>query len=322
MSLEPMASNNSSLPHHPTTFLSLPGEIRNAIYELALTASKQRTLRPRHELEYREDWFGGIKKAFVTIIDTSLLGVNRQVSWEASEVFYGYHNFHYSIKRRGVKEPPARLVKHLAVIRHLSVSYTASYPRSIRAQRIDNVIAQHIDYITNNCTQLCTLNFHILANQREEEEFRSILKAGHTSRKLRLLSPRLQRLSIVTFGPSDALVEFREGISNHPIYAGVVFKRCPPCCEEKSHRHKFIPEQLILTSDPQSSQHPTAAHWTSQIMESWPQLSISIWEDCGINKRQHPVRSGVWNWPPFARPYERIRVWHLRIPGHRNLERP
>lgn len=321
MSRKPMATISSFPAHPPTTFLSLPGEIRNGVYKLALTTSKQNILRPKHELEYRENQFRRTERAIVTLIDTSLLGVNKQIGREAASVFYGHHNFHYSIERRGAKEPPARLVKYIAIIRHLSVSYTASYPRSNRAEGIDNVIAQHIEYITEKCTQLCTLNFHILANQLENEAFESVLKAGDTSEKLRLLFPRLQRLSVVTFGPSEALKEFREGISTHPIYPGAVPRACPPLCEGKGHWDGFDPEHLNFAPASQHYQQPVAAHWTSHITDSWPQLSISPWEDSGILKRRHSGQMLTWAW---RRVYldEKIRVWHLRIPEYRNSENP
>lgn len=287
------------------TFLSLPGEVRNDIYDLALTTSGQKTFRSSSELHYQKDLSGKEQVVPVTLTDVGLLTVSKQVGREAASIFYGQHIFHYSIKRRGTREPPAHFFKQITAIKHLSISYTATYPRSIKAQRIDKIVAQHIQFITENCTQLSTLNFHILANQMEGNGFESPLEAGQTSEKLCSLYPRLERLTLISFGPFNALAKFRNSIST-PIARP---NRTLSGPSSKPARSGSVSASAGSVTHVGNAEMPASHFWSSYVGKQWPHITISPWEASAMVKRQSPHQYHHWNQE------ESIRVWQLEKLG-------
>src|SRR6266542_5994236 len=98
-------SNNQPLGGEQTTFLGLPHEIRNLIYQLVLVKTRPIIVwsaRLRYSLnfgrlvsDYRLVWDREAMSSLRRGLELSLLTVNTVIGTEAAKVFYGRNTFSF-----------------------------------------------------------------------------------------------------------------------------------------------------------------------------------------------------------------------------------
>ena len=219
--------------HVPPTLTNIPVEIRLQIYRMVFPPM----LGPLRRLSDISD-----RSAPLNI---SILLANKQTHGEALAEFYALHTFHYSLDKYDSIWHGFMPKRCLSLLKHISMDL-AWYADGGRG---DREIARHLDSLVKRCPDLKSLTLHLLpAPTRPGSESWLVEKmslnwAKATTPILYTLRLKLDRLSVVTFGPTDGLAEMRKEI-NDGENAWV--------CEE--HRHwpalnLAIHQQRLLTSN-------------------------------------------------------------------------
>ena len=200
---------------HPGGLFALPVEIRLAIYRFSFARSHRRTLRRFEDLTSRRPITPMVKAFF----STSILATCKTVHAEALPVFYASHTFHYSAERNGVFHQPTIKQEYLQWVKHISIDATLTFHSW---KRLEPAIVKHLQTIIEHCTKLRTFTLHIIPAVGPDLDFspffslelipRTLCK-GAAANAIRMLRPRLDQLSIVSFGNWDTMLYLRKAIA-------------------------------------------------------------------------------------------------------------
>ena len=196
---------------HPAGLFRLPPELRAAVYKALSSSNRKLTLRRPQDAKFRH--------AHITLFDNSILATCKTIHAEALPLFYASQTFHYCAELNGLLRQPAIPEAHLALAKHVSIEATVN---SQSATKLDAVIAAHVQTIIRYCVRLSSFTLHVIP-AAEPGSFNSSIRSlsllpttfseGIAATQLKTLRPRLDRLSVVTFGGWDTLHHLREAIA-------------------------------------------------------------------------------------------------------------
>lgn len=197
--------------------LSLPVEIRLAIYKFSFASTHRRTLRRFDDLLSRRPSTPMSKACF----PTSILTTCKTVHAEALPVLYASHIFHYSAERDSVFHQPTIKQEYLPWVKHISIDGTLTFHTW---KKLEPAIVTHVQTIIDHCPKLRTFTLHIIPSVGPQLNFPSpffspdllpqSLNKGAAANTLRELRPRLHKLSIVSFGNWDSMHHLRKPIAS------------------------------------------------------------------------------------------------------------
>lgn len=202
---------------HSVSLFTLPPEVRLAIYEFSFTGGKECTLRRLHELP-PQTWTIAYK-----VFNNAILRTCKTIHAEALPLFYASHTFHYPAELDGVFQRPNITEAYLGWMKHLSISVTVTpYSRA----NLDAIVARHVQTMIEHCAKLSSFTLHVVPSSEATDPpmfsllpIPRTLKKGAAADALKTLRPRLNRLSIVTFGDWDTLHHIRQAIADDEQWA-------------------------------------------------------------------------------------------------------
>lgn len=190
---------------------ALPPEIRLTIYGFLFGSTDRRTLR------YVTSQRDAAASRGIKLFNTSILTTCKTIYSEAFPVFYASQIFHYAASLDGLCRQPVILTAYLGWMKHVSIEVavtTRSYPK------LDAIVTTHVQTITQLCTKLDSLTLHVIpASEADTLPFYSSTQTdlsfyeGAAAKALRMLRPRISRLSIAYFGGWDTLHHLRKTIA-------------------------------------------------------------------------------------------------------------
>lgn len=167
----------------PTSFLSLPGELRNRIYELVL-------VREEHSYEWEEIWRHIYHPKGLTV---GLLCASKIIHQEATPVFYGQNRFDFS----------GALPDHVSSFFYQLGKRNASYIRDVNidfpdVSFLDGVVSLErdapntLEIIRGACDNLITLTASLENTDRVENRLAALDDHNIASEALALVDARFR----------------------------------------------------------------------------------------------------------------------------------
>lgn len=211
--------NGRFLRCRTVSLFALPPEVRLLLYKALFSITGKCTLRRLDEAKAR-------RRRPIPRFHNAILATCKTVYAEALPLFYASQTFHYSAELDGVFRQPTVLPAHLGLVKHLSIEV------SVNAQsfaKLDAIVAIHVHNILKHCINLSSFTLHVIPAARHDTSPDALprpqsdllpsqfipdtLTEGIAAKVLRLLRPRLHRLSIVTYGGWDTLHHLRQAIA-------------------------------------------------------------------------------------------------------------
>ena len=161
-------------------------------------------------------------------INISMLLMNKQTHREVLAEFYALHTLHFSLDQYNLIWRGFIPKRYLPLLKHISVDIVWHADDV----KIDQKIAKHLDVLVKRCPALKSLTLHLLpalvkgSTGSWPVRQLSLGWAKETTPMLYTLRLRLDRLSIVAFGPTDSLAGMRKEIND---------KKNAWVCEEHHH---------------------------------------------------------------------------------------
>lgn len=149
------------------------------------------------------------------------------------------------------------------MMKHLSISYVQPKPIWSKVKAAgEGLVANHLRYVNAQCPGLRTLSLHVLALQIEQGLLASMIGNGTAAGILRVISPRLDQLSMVAFGPPNALIVFRESIADQqPWTSGDTPGRLPIREISKRERSELM--------NCKKANRPVSNDWTIRVWHTF-----------------------------------------------------
>lgn len=203
-------------PPQAHDFLTLPAEVRCALYRALFNPTEKRILRRREDAEAR-------KAPYITLFDNAIIRTCKVVCAEALPIFYSTQRFHYSAELDGSGHHPQFEPEFLIWVKHLSLEVTVN---SRTSQELDATVAAHVRTITKHFTTLASFTLHVIPAIETGEcsdptdlshaRASGVFNQGAAAKALRMLRSKLPllRLRIVMFGNWDDLHLFRSAIAS------------------------------------------------------------------------------------------------------------
>lgn len=216
-------------PSKAFRFKDLPREIRDMIYELYFDPGISTIRMPEKAWDISggdlsNSWYippiGQADRKHEdhppTKLDTILL-VDRQTFKEASAILTNYYAFHFS-PREETLYWPAPFTAYMSTMKHLSLEYTEEFVfdkqhRREQLTRADISIAALANELLVEAPQLRTFELCILTTTWKGQPVSCLPGNGAAAKALRALATRVDRLTVVGFGPRDTLGDLRHYIS-------------------------------------------------------------------------------------------------------------
>ncbi|MCJ1456133.1 hypothetical protein MMC28_006492 [Mycoblastus sanguinarius] len=272
----------SAQKHGPTTFTTIPTEVRLEIYHILVETSTRSVLRRRDGVD-DEKLLQDLSRTF----NTGLLTTCHRIYEEFLPIFYGSQTFHCSSTTGGlfknetcvdrfsyaeIREGPQPLFSdNLHHMAHLSLGIEIY---SAHLDRVDEVLSGQIDFFMKQCPKLRTFTVHLLYDWSYNSLDSRLTRDSMTASILYQLRSRLDRLSIVGLGPYYILEDLRIGVTDK---------------NEVTEKNEWCYERL----------------------SAWPHLSLPLMQVQHIERSQTPRER-------FAHLYrlgEYICAWHRFRPG-------
>ena len=191
---------------------TLPPEVRCEVYKALFSITDDIILRHRVDPRARST-------PSATSVNNAILRTCKTIYTEALPFFYASQRFHYSAERHGDFSKPTFFPSSAKWIKYLSIEVTITV-NSQPSSKSDANVAKSIWIISKFCTTLSEFTLHIIPAIElgrppgpSQERITDAFAYGTAAKALKALRPRLQLLSIVTFGDCDALYRFREVIA-------------------------------------------------------------------------------------------------------------
>ena len=189
-------------------FSTLPPEVRCLIYKALF--GKRCILRRVDDAKARN-------APYITPFDNSILRTCKTFYTEALPIFYASQTFHFPAELDSIFRENNILQAHLGLVKNISIEVTVHY---LSFEKLDSIVAKHVDRIIEHCTKLSTFTLHIIPATRPIDEplisqtlVRYTFTKSTASKALKTLLPRLQSLSMVNYGNWHDLHYFREAIA-------------------------------------------------------------------------------------------------------------
>lgn len=196
----------------------LPTEIRLAIYEFSFTINNNKcTLRRMEDLLSLKSPI----PFFIGLFSNSILTTCKTIYAEALPLFYASQTFHYPAEVDGLFCQPAIKHEYLQWVKHISIDVTLNLQSF---KKLEPIVTRHVEKITKHCPKLSSFTLHVIPASESQafdtarffllELIPPTLNKGIAARALRKLRPRLDELSIVSFGKWDTLHDLRKAIAS------------------------------------------------------------------------------------------------------------
>lgn len=204
------ASVTATTVQHAIGLFTLPPELRLATYKCLFSITDECTLRRLEDVASRK----GIKLA-----NSSILTTCKMIYTEALPLFYASRTFHYPAELDGLFRQPKILEAHLKWVKHISIEVTVT---TKAYDKVDAIVARHVETIIKHCKNLGSFTLHVIPTTKPDTPpifslaliLPICLGEGAAAEALSTLRPRIDQLSIVTFGNWHILHHLREAIAD------------------------------------------------------------------------------------------------------------
>ena len=204
------AAATTTNAQHTVSLFILPPEVRLVLYKALFSITGQCTLRRLEEAKART-------RRPIPLFHNAILATCKTVYAEALPLFYASQTFHYSAELDGVFRQPTILPAHLGLVRHLSIEVSVN---NQSFTKLDPIVAIHVHTILKHCINLRSFTLHVIPAVElrgtlpdSPSQVPNTFTEGIAAKVLKMLRPRLHRLSIVTYGGWDTLHHLREAIA-------------------------------------------------------------------------------------------------------------
>ena len=195
------------LPPQAKTFLTLPVEVRCAVYKALFNGTDKPILRRQTESKARN-------APYITPFHNTIIRTCKTICIEALPIFYSTQKFHYSAKLDEVPYNSLFLPEHTKWIKHLSIEVTVN---SQTSAKLDSTVAAHVQMIIKNFTTLASFTLHVIPAIETREHSPSsasgLFDPGAAVKALKSMRSKIVLLRIVMFGNWHDLHPFRSAIA-------------------------------------------------------------------------------------------------------------
>lgn len=196
-----------------TTILDLSPETLLDVFEHLFTTAPRSTLRSPYNPCHRRGAGGPADIMPIVLVDTMPLVICKKMHNEAISAFYSSHTFHHSLKTTDyLLNLTVHQDKYRPLMKHISADV-----KLVRLQRTTNEIkmAKRLQHLQQDCHNIRTFTLHIIVSKYSHLDFLEMTgnPNQHIVEVLRSMQPRLDRFSIVTFGPPQAMSQLQSAIA-------------------------------------------------------------------------------------------------------------
>ena len=196
---------------------ALPTEIRLAIYRFSFTTNNECTLRRTEDFMSQKPPVS----FFFGFFNTSILTTCKTIYAEALPLFYASQTFHYPAELDCVFRQPSIKHEYLQWVKHLSIDVTLTLQSF---KKLEPIVTKHVEKLIKYCPKLSSFTLHVIPASESQafgtahffmlELIPPTLNKGTAANALRKLRPRLDQLTIVSFGKWETLHHLRKAIAS------------------------------------------------------------------------------------------------------------